>query len=50
MTVGFVPYLMALAAMTFAALSALTLVNWINRFDPPNADAPPKAVEPPVAA
>ena len=30
-------YLMALSAMSFAALSALTLISWVNRFDPPEA-------------
>ena len=34
------PYLMALSAMTFAALSAVTLISWVDRFDPPAADTP----------
>jgi hypothetical protein len=34
------PYLMALAAMSFAALSALTIIRSVNRFDPPEVNEP----------
>ena len=39
-------YLVAISAMLFSALSALTLINTVRHLDPP--DAPPSAKEVPV--
>ena len=40
MLAAIAPYLVAFSAMAFAALSALTLIYSVNRWDPPGAEGP----------
>jgi hypothetical protein len=37
------PYVMAIFAMSFAALSAVSLITMVNHFDPPGHEAPDAA-------
>jgi hypothetical protein len=50
MLAAIAPYLAALLAMTFAAVSALTIIYSVNRFDPPGADTPAGKGAAPAAA
>jgi hypothetical protein len=50
MLAAIAPYLVALSAMTFAAVSALAIIYSVNRFDPPGADAPAEKGAAPAAA
>ena len=43
------PYLVAVSAMLFAGLSALTLIYTVNHFDPPAAELPQTRVDERVA-